>query len=198
MSFSYIGSGTINFYGCGFYNKKFNIYYKWAEGSLLFGKKKAAIDDWQKYLKLNNNLEARYLYTTALFNAKQYCEAITEVNYLNANNLTNFYTERMLAFSYLECNPDSTTLKTGLEASNRFFAIVPANMVSYLDYKTRGALFIKLGKDSLGLLEYEKAIGNIGNNKRCLNKPAPFILCFIIMHHIVFIKAQPFFTRRYC
>ena len=41
MSFSYIGSGTINFYGCGFYNKKFNIYYKWAEGSLLFGKKKA-------------------------------------------------------------------------------------------------------------------------------------------------------------
>ncbi|MFM1915786.1 MAG: hypothetical protein RLZZ531_1455 [Bacteroidota bacterium] len=130
-----------------------------AELNMLFGKKKAAIDDWQKYLKLNNNLEARYLYTTALFNAKQYCEAITEVNYLNANNLTNFYTERMLAFSYLECNPDSTTLKTGLEASNRFFAIVPANMVSYLDYKTRGALFIKLGKDSLGLLEYEKAIG---------------------------------------
>ncbi|MFZ9587449.1 MAG: tetratricopeptide repeat protein [Crocinitomicaceae bacterium] len=129
-----------------------------AELNMLFGKKKAAIDDWQKYLKLNNNLEARYLYATALFNAKQYCEAINEVKYLNENNVTNFYTERMLAFSYLECNPDSTTLQNGLDASNRFFTIVPSNMVSYLDYKTRGAILMKQGKDSLGLLEYEKAI----------------------------------------
>jgi tetratricopeptide (TPR) repeat protein len=125
---------------------------------MLFGKKKAAIDDWQKYLKLNNNLEARYLYTNALFNAKQYCEAITEVNTLNAMNFSNFYTERMLAFSYLECNSDSTSVKNGLDASDRFFAIVPANMISFLDYKTKGALLMKAGMDSLGLLEYEKAI----------------------------------------
>jgi tetratricopeptide (TPR) repeat protein len=129
-----------------------------AELNMLFGKKKAAIDDWQKYLKLNNNLEARYLYATALFNAKQYCEAINEVTYLNEKNVTNFYTERMLAFSYLECNPDSIGLQKGLDASNRFFTIVPSNMVSYLDYKTRGAILMKQGKDSLGLLEYEKAI----------------------------------------
>ena len=129
-----------------------------AELNMLFGKKKAAIDDWQKYLNLNNNLEARYLYTSALFNAKQYCEAITEVKNLNANNFTNFYTERMLAFSYLECNLDSNAVKNGLEASGRFFAIVPSNMISYMDYKTKGALLIKAGQDSLGLVEYERAI----------------------------------------
>ncbi len=129
-----------------------------AELNMLFGKKKAAIDDWQKYLKLNNNLEARYLYTNALFNAKQYCEAIVEVKNLNAMNFSNFYTERMLAFSYLECSTDSSSFKNGLEASNRFFAIVPANMISYLDYKTKGGLLMKMGMDSLGLIEYEKAI----------------------------------------
>lgn len=130
-----------------------------AELNMLFGKKKAAIEDWQKYLKLNNNLEARYLYTTALFNAKEYCEAISEVKNLNAMNFSNFYTERILAFSYLECNGDSTSVKNGLNASDRFFAIVPSNMISFMDYKTRGALLLKAGKDSLGMLEYEKAIG---------------------------------------
>lgn len=129
-----------------------------AEINMLQGKKKLAIEDWQKYLNLNNNLEARYLYTTALFNAKQYCDAIEEVYKLNAEKFSNFYTERMLAFSYLECNTDSNAVKKGLEASDRFFAIVPSNMINYLDYKTRGSLFFKAGKDSLGMVEYEKAI----------------------------------------
>jgi len=129
-----------------------------AELNMRFGKKKAAIEDWQKYLRLNNNLEARYLYATALFNAKEFCEAIAEVNTLNTMNFSNFYTERMLAFSYLECNMDSTSIKKGLEASARFFAVVPANMISYMDYKTKGALLMKAGMDSLGLVEYEKAI----------------------------------------
>lgn len=98
------------------------------------------------------------MYTTALFNAKEYCEAITEVNTLNAMNFSNFYTERMLAFSYLECNTDSTNVQKGLDASARFFAVVPVNMISYMDYKTKGALLMKAGMDSLGLVEYEKAI----------------------------------------
>ena len=129
-----------------------------AELNMRFGKKKAAIEDWQKYLRLNNNLEARYLYATALFNAKEYCEAIAEVNTLNTMNFSNFYTERMLAFSYLECKEDSTNIQKGLDASARFFAVVPANMISYMDYKTKGALLMKAGMDSLGLVEYEKAI----------------------------------------
>lgn len=39
--FSYTGSGTINLYGCGLYRKKINVYYKWAEHSILFSKEKA-------------------------------------------------------------------------------------------------------------------------------------------------------------
>jgi tetratricopeptide (TPR) repeat protein len=73
-------------------------------------------------------------------------------------NFSNFYTERMLAFSYLECKEDSTNIKKGLDASTRFFSVVPANMISYMDYKTKGALLMKAGMDSLGLVEYEKAI----------------------------------------
>lgn len=39
--FNYTGSGTINLIGCGLYRKKINVYYKWAEGSILFSKEKA-------------------------------------------------------------------------------------------------------------------------------------------------------------
>ena len=37
----YAASGKIHFFGCGLYRKKLNVYYKWAEGSILFSKQKA-------------------------------------------------------------------------------------------------------------------------------------------------------------
>jgi tetratricopeptide (TPR) repeat protein len=130
-----------------------------AEMFMRFEKMKLAIQDWKKYLALNNNIEARYRYANAMFAAKQYCEVIAEVNTINEAGVRNFYTERMLAGSYAECKDFKGGEQIGLDASDRFFAIVPAANINFIDYRTRGTLLMKLGKDSLGLLEWERAAG---------------------------------------
>lgn len=128
-----------------------------AELYMRFDKMKLAIEEWKKYLALNNNLESRYRYANAMHAAKQYCAVVDEVNYLNANGLTNFYTERFLATAYLGCTDIQDGAQKGLEASIRFFEIAPKEKVNYNDYKTKGDLLSKLGKDSLALIELEYA-----------------------------------------
>lgn len=41
-----------------------------AELYLMFGKNKQAIENWEKYLELNNNIESRYRYANALLQPK--------------------------------------------------------------------------------------------------------------------------------
>jgi tetratricopeptide (TPR) repeat protein len=100
-----------------------------AELNMRFNQPKKAIENWKKYLKLNNTIEARYRYATAMFLGKQYCEAIEEINNLNANGFTNFYTDRMLGYSYVECTTDPDGYKKGLRAMDQFFANAPADKI---------------------------------------------------------------------
>ena len=130
-----------------------------AELYMRFDKMKLAIQDWKKYLALNNNVESRYRYANAMYASKQYCEVITEVLYLNEENIRNYFTERMLAGSYSECQDYKGGAQYGLDASDRFFTLVPAANINFIDYKIRGSLLMKLGQDSLGLLEWERAAG---------------------------------------
>jgi len=130
-----------------------------AEMFMRFDKMKLAIQDWKKYLALNSNVESRYRYANAMFAAKQYCEVIGEVNTINQAGFRNFYTERMLAGSYSECQDYKGAAQYGLDASDRFFTLVPAANINFIDYKIRGSLLMKLGQDSLGLLEWERAAG---------------------------------------
>jgi len=129
-----------------------------AEMLMRFNKMKLAIQDWRKYLALNNNLEALYRYGSALYVAKEYCEAINVILEVNKRGIVNLFTERILAKSYLECKGVSNGPELGMAASERFFQLADtAKDVSYLDIKTKGDLLMKLGKDSLGIMEWEKA-----------------------------------------
>ena len=128
-----------------------------AELYMRFDKMKLAIQDWKKYLALNNNVESRYRYANAMYASKQYCEVITEVLYLNEENIRNYFTERMLAGSYLGCASQTEGAQNGLDASDRFFKIAPQDKVTFLDYKTRGELLMKLGQDSLAIVSMEIA-----------------------------------------
>ncbi|MBM3916723.1 MAG: tetratricopeptide repeat protein [Sphingomonadales bacterium] len=127
-----------------------------AELYLMFGKNKQAIENWEKYLELNNNTESRYRYANALFAAKEYTGLLSQLEVLKNSGFSNFYTERMFAFAYAE-STDSLSLVNALNASNRFFAIVPADKINYQDYKVRGNTYQKQGKDSLAIIEFEKA-----------------------------------------
>ena len=131
-----------------------------AELNMKMGQYSKAIENWKKYLALNNSISARYRYSASLFTGKKYCEVITELLYLKANGMDNFYIERMLATSYCECteNDVKASYVKGLEASKKFFEIAPKEKVLASDYKFKGLLLSKSGSDSLAIIEYTNVI----------------------------------------
>jgi tetratricopeptide (TPR) repeat protein len=120
-----------------------------------------SIENWKKYLELNNSDYARYRFMSALYKNKQYPEAVAEYENLKKANFNNPYLERLAAYSYYEMGDktDKDAYNKGLTAMNNFFNKAGANF-KYLgsDYKYKGMLMMKTGKDSLGMLEMEKAI----------------------------------------
>lgn len=131
-----------------------------AELNLLFDQSAKAVENWTKYLELNNSTEARYRYATALFSGKKYCEALPVLEGLVGGAFDNFYVKRMLTYSYFECNPnaDKALNEKGLVQSNQFFALAPAQKIIAADYRYRGSHLSKIGSDSLAIIELEKAI----------------------------------------
>ena len=127
-----------------------------AELNMMFNQSAKAIENWKKYLKLNNSYEARYRYAVALFKGKQYCEAINELLTLKNNALSNHYIDRMLTYSYCECATEPDAITKGLNSSAQFFASCPPEKIIYLDYKYKGLLLLKNGQDSLAIIEFEK------------------------------------------
>lgn len=138
-------------------------YRELAEVYMMAARNKDAIEYWKKYLELNNSNYARYKYMTALYNTKQYAEAISEGEGLKKNNYTNLYIQRLLGYAYYEMGnkTDTAAYVKGLQSINKFFELSSTTQgFKYLptDYKYKGMLLSKTGKDSLGTLELEKAI----------------------------------------
>lgn len=132
-----------------------------AELYFLVGQPAKSIENWKKYLELNNSDYARYRYMSALYKNKQYSDAVTEYEGLKAKGFKNLYFERLAGYSYAEMGDktDKEANSKGLNALNDFFSMAPANF-KFLpsDYKYKGILLSKTGNDSLALVEMEKAI----------------------------------------
>lgn len=137
------------------YREKAELYH-------LAGQKANAVESYKKYLELNNSDEARERYAAFVFNNKQYAEAITEIEKLQGAGNTNLYLDRYLGYSYAELGnkTDTAAYRKGLNAISKFFdkSSRVANF-KYVgtDFKYKGILLAKTGKDSLGIIEMEKA-----------------------------------------
>jgi tetratricopeptide (TPR) repeat protein len=132
-----------------------------AEVYSLYSQPAKAIENWKKYLELNNSDDARYRFMSALFSNKQYPEAITEYEGLKKQGFSNLYLERLAGYSYTEVGnkTDTSSYTKGLKAINKFFEMAGPNFkYLYNDYKYKGLLLARTGKDSLGVIEMEKAI----------------------------------------
>lgn len=153
-----------------FYKKALEIdatfapaYRELAEVYMSAGRNKDAIEYWKKYLELNNSNDARYRYFTALYNNKQYVDAVNEGESLIKNNYSNLYIPRIMGYAYYEMGnkTDTAAYTKGLNSMNKFFelaAAIPNFKYLSTDYKYKGMLLSKSGKDSLGVVEIEKAI----------------------------------------
>lgn len=134
-----------------------------AELNMFFNQSTRAIENWKKYLELNDSEYARYRYATSLFSGKKYCEAVTEFEDIHAKGFQNFYSERLLAYSIYECNTKDAkapvdVYQKAMAASDRFFKIAPEDKVIAMDYKYRGLLLAKMGNDSLAVVELDRAV----------------------------------------
>lgn len=140
-------------------------YREHAELLMSANKIKRALENWKKYLEINNSLEARYRYTTTLFLGKQYCDVISEALNLKNNGFTNFYVDRMLMTSYAECTTDKENITKGLAVANTFFNSTPKDKILASDYKYKGQLLIANGNDSLAIVELMKGYELESKNK---------------------------------
>jgi len=132
-----------------------------AELYSLAGQPAHSIENWKKYLELNNSDYARYRFMSALYNNKQYAEAVAEYENLKKSNFNNVYLERLAAYSYAEMSDktDTNVYRKGLTAINNFFNMAgPTFKYRPADYKYKGILLMKTGKDSLGFIEMERAV----------------------------------------
>lgn len=132
-----------------------------AELYFLVGQNSKSIENWKKYLELNNSDYARYRFMSALFKNKQFTEAVVEYENLKKSNFNNLYLERLAAFCYYQMGDkvDKEAYNKGMNAINTFFT-KGGTTFKYIadDFKYKGFLLSKTGKDSLGVIEMEKAI----------------------------------------
>jgi tetratricopeptide (TPR) repeat protein len=131
-----------------------------AELYFLANQKANAIESYKKYLALNNDPEARKRYSGFLLSNKQYTEAIAEAEALQKNDTKDPYLYRYIGHSYAELGnkTDTAAYIKGLRSMEEFFKKAPADFkYSPLDYKYYGILLSKTGKDSLGIIQLEKA-----------------------------------------
>lgn len=122
-----------------------------------------AIENYKKYLELNDSPIARERYATFLFSNKSYADAVTEIEALQKAGNNNLYLDRYLGYSYAELGDktDKEAYNKGLSAINKFFEKSASKQnfkYQPTDYKYKGLLLARTGKDSLGVLEIEKAI----------------------------------------
>lgn len=132
-----------------------------AELYFLAGQPSKSIENWKKYLELNDSPYARYRFMSAFYSNKQYTEAVTEYESLKKTGFVNLYFERLAAYSYYEMGnkTDTAAYKKGFIAIEQFFKMAGPKF-NYIgtDYKYRGFLLLRLGKDSLASIDLEKAI----------------------------------------
>lgn len=130
------------------YRERGELYYRSA-------KIQNGIEDYKKYIELNNSNSARARYGMFLFVAKDYPGAIKELTEVINKGYNNPIAYRVLGFSQSEAKAPAE----GLKNVEKFRSMVGPNFkFIFLDYSYYGKLLAANGQDSLGIEELKKAI----------------------------------------
>jgi tetratricopeptide (TPR) repeat protein len=130
-----------------------------------------AVESAKKYLELNGNSRyAKGRYAGFLYENKQYADAIKQIEEILQKDTTDAYLYRLLGYAYDEMGnkTDTAAYSKGSKAMAKFFQKTNSKNFNYIadDYKHKGILLSKTGKDSLGVVELEKAIA-LDATKNC-------------------------------
>lgn len=130
-----------------------------------------ALDAIKKYLELNtNNSYAQGRYASFLYESKQYSEAVKQIEEIQKKDSSDAYLYRLAGYSYDEMGnkTDTAAYSKGYKAIDKFFQKTTDKNFKYIadDYRHKGSLLSKTGKDSLGVVELQKAI-DLDPTKNC-------------------------------
>lgn len=130
-----------------------------------------ALEAIKKYLELNaNNAYAQGRYASFLYESKQYPDVVKQIEEIQKKDTSDAYLYRLLGYSYDEMGnkTDTAAYTKGYKAINKFFQKTADKNFKYIadDYRHKGSLLSKTGKDSLGVVELQKAI-DLDPTKNC-------------------------------
>lgn len=131
------------------YRERAELYYR-------AGKINNGLEDYRKYLELNNSPSARARYALFLYIAKDYTNAIKEINDVLAQGYSLPILYRVLAYSFYETKSYAEGLKNMEIFREKSKGGKPKPIM--LDYSYYGKLLAENGQDSLGIEELKKAI----------------------------------------
>lgn len=118
------------------------------------GQDKIAYGQMQKYIQLNNDCSARARSAGFALESKFYKESVVDSKEAQKCDPNNVFLYRYLAYAQYE----TADYPAGLENCNTFFSKAPADKIIPQDYEYRAKLLCKNGKDSLGILDFKKAM----------------------------------------
>lgn len=129
-----------------------------AKGDVLLRAKKleGAKASYIKYLQLNNEPGARLRYASALYLSNEYKSALAELETVRKQDSTQILLWRLLTYCYYETG-DYAHAKYAYEKYFKMTTDKPNWRIVSYDYEYRGKTNSKLGQDSLGLLDVQKA-----------------------------------------
>lgn len=127
-----------------------------------------AKESYKNYLKNSEVSSANQLrFALILFKAKEYAEALTNVEEAKANDKSNnIYINRLYAYSCYEAanlKSDVPTFQKGLNAMETLMGKIAAEKLTASDFEYLGKLQSKTGKDSLALINLNKALSMDAN-----------------------------------
>ncbi|MEO8760693.1 MAG: tetratricopeptide repeat protein, partial [Bacteroidia bacterium] len=130
-----------------------------------------AVESAKKYLELNGNSGyAQGRYASFLFENKQYPDAVKTIETIQQKDTSDAYLYRLLGYAYDEMGnkTDTAAYTKGAKAIDKFFQKTNGKNFNYIaeDYRHKGSLLSKSGKDSLGVVELQKAI-DLDPTKNC-------------------------------
>jgi tetratricopeptide (TPR) repeat protein len=128
-----------------------------------------AKDSYKNYLKNSEVSSANQLrFALILFKAKEYAEALVNVEEAKANDKTNnIYINRLYAYSCYEAanlKSDLPTFQKGLTAIETLMSKLAIEKITASDYEYLGKLQSRMSKDSMAIINLNNAL-NMDANK---------------------------------
>lgn len=122
------------------------------------GDMKKALLNWKKYLKINDNLEARNRISLIIYSAGMYCEFLEEIEAFFTKNIATKEQKHLFIEATLRCNNNSVDYNKALTLNSAILNEIPVESQSFIDIYNQAKLLKKIGQDSLSLVYFDRAL----------------------------------------